>query len=109
MTSREANSVVLNRGQLRVQLHRDVLVEGAEGYGRAVAQVVKAVQVLPLLGIPQQFVPACIHISTHAYRELRYFVHPYHTRVEPTCRGTAPPPGGGGGWTCTCRSPPLAG
>lgn len=48
-----ASSVVLNGGQVRMQIYRDVLVKAAEGHDWTVAQVVEAIQVLPLLGIPQ--------------------------------------------------------
>lgn len=51
-------SVVLDGGELGVQVHRDVLVEGADGGVGAVAEVVEAVQLLPLPGVPQQFVSA---------------------------------------------------
>lgn len=50
-------SVVSDGGQLGVQVHADVLVEAAEGHAGAVPQVVEAVQVLALFGVPQQFVP----------------------------------------------------
>jgi len=54
----EGQSVVCDGGELRDQVHRDVLVEAAEGRVRAVLEVVEAVQVLPLFGVPQQFIPA---------------------------------------------------
>ncbi len=44
-----------------MQLHCDVLVEAAEGDVGAVMEVVEAVQVLPLFGIPQQFIPTNKH------------------------------------------------
>lgn len=51
------SSVVCDRSELGVQVHRDVLVEAAEGDEGGVMEVVEAVQVLPLFGIPQQFIP----------------------------------------------------
>lgn len=50
------SSVVCDGRQLGVQVHGDVLVQGAERDLRAVLEVVEAVQVLPLFGIPQQLV-----------------------------------------------------
>lgn len=35
-----------------MQVHCDVLVEAAEGYVGAVVEVVEAVQMLPLFGVP---------------------------------------------------------
>lgn len=57
--SRQARgpSVVFNGGQFRVQVHADVCVEAAEGHDGAVTEVVEAVQVLPLFGVPQQLIP----------------------------------------------------
>lgn len=52
------SSVVCDRSELGVQVHCDVLVETAEGDVGAVVEVVEAIQVLPFLGIPQQFIPA---------------------------------------------------
>lgn len=52
------SSVVCNGGQVRVEVHGDVLVQGAQGDLRGVVEVVQAIQVLPLFGIPQQLVPA---------------------------------------------------
>lgn len=51
-------SVVLDGGKLWRQVHTDVLVEAAQRHRRAVVEVVQAVQVLPLFGVPQQFIPA---------------------------------------------------
>lgn len=62
------SSVVCDRSELGVQVHRDVLVEPAERDVGAVMEVVEAVQVLPLFGIPQQFIPAdtqCSRITDH--------------------------------------------
>lgn len=58
-------SVVLDGGQLGVQVHADVLVEAAEGNDGTVAEVVEAVQVLALFGIPQQFIPAQVTHTPH--------------------------------------------
>lgn len=41
-----------------MQVHGDVLIQGAQGDLRGVVEVVQAIQVLPLFGIPQQLVPA---------------------------------------------------
>lgn len=63
------SSVVCDRCQLGVQVHRDVLVEFAEGRVGDVMEVVEAVQVLPLFGIPQQFVPPEeLHLSSVVVR-----------------------------------------
>lgn len=47
------SSVVCNGGQVRVEVHGDVLVQGAQGDLRGVVEVVQSIQVLPLFGIPQ--------------------------------------------------------
>lgn len=47
------SSVVCDRGELGVQVHCDVFVEAAEVRLGDVVEVVEAVQVLPLFGIPQ--------------------------------------------------------
>lgn len=64
-----SSSVVCNRGKLRVQVHRDVLVEAAEGDVGVVMDVVEAIQVLSLFGIPQQFIPPKkLHFSSVVVR-----------------------------------------
>lgn len=62
---RRRPSVVSNGGQFGVQVHTDVFVEAAEGNDGAVPKIVEAVQVLPLFGIPQQFIPAQVTQFSH--------------------------------------------
>lgn len=58
-------SVVFNGGQVRVQIHADVFVEAAEGDKGAITKIVEAVQVLPLFGVPQQFIPEQVTQISH--------------------------------------------
>lgn len=61
-------SVVCDGGQFGVQVHTDVFVEAAEGNNRAIPKIVEAVQVLPLFGIPQQFIPAQVRQCSRQHR-----------------------------------------
>lgn len=48
-----------------MQVHTDVFVEAAEGNDGAVTKIVEAVQVLPLFGVPQQFIPEQVTQFSH--------------------------------------------
>lgn len=62
---RGSTLVVINGGQSRVQVHTDVFVEAAEGNDGAVTKIVETVQVLPLFGVPQQFIPEQVTQFSH--------------------------------------------
>lgn len=54
---RGSTSVIFNGGQFRLQANADVFVEAIEGNNRVIVKIVETVHVLPLFGIPQQFIP----------------------------------------------------